>query len=352
MVCVRHQICGGHAHRAFPIIDATPLRTLAIRTRIDHTQQSVPSITQRTPLSFLQKFVKDARKVILDPVFENLSAPADIVAFSNSTFTSNSHINSSSSNDPNHTPILTLPSPLSEDENEEHRQEPAIHESMTVIRKRERARANIRELKKRKIRTNPVSGCKLGEDGLDGVFVRNDVEDESAEVDMSMELPQSCISMPLDDPLDQVSDPMDVDSASVLTLEDAMHCSTKPPNLPRTHHPVVPQRDIVNRTSRTRKPSLKLQFQSLPPLTEPENEPTATPTPSQSLGKRSRDIAEINATVCKPKSEPLATSEVNAETDKSRSDTYKQAWTVSEQHLLERLLEEIPDGERNRHVPP
>jgi hypothetical protein len=27
--------------------------------------------------------------------------------------------------------------------------------------------------------------------------------------------------------------------------------------------------------------------------------------------------------------------------------TYKQAWSVSEQHLLERLLSEIPDGERN-----
>ncbi|KZV71187.1 hypothetical protein PENSPDRAFT_578108, partial [Peniophora sp. CONT] len=32
----------------------------------------------------------------------------------------------------------------------------------------------------------------------------------------------------------------------------------------------------------------------------------------------------------------------------SHSDTYKQAWSVSEQHLLERLLEEIPDGEKNR----
>lgn len=275
-----------------------------------------------------------------------------MVAFSNPTVSSNLHINSSSSNDPNQIPILTLPSSLSEDENEEHRQEPVIQESMTAIRKRERARAKIRDLKKRKIRTNLVSGCKLGQDGSDGVFVRNDVEDESAEVDVSMETPQSCISMPLDDALDQIGDPIDVDNASAVTLEDAIQCGVKLPNLPRTRHPVVPRRDIVNRSSRTRKPSLKLQFQSLTALTELENEPAATPILSQSLGKRSRDIAEINDTVCKPKSEPLSMSEVNAEVDKNKSGTYKQAWSISEQHLLERLLEEIPDGERNRHVFP
>ncbi|KAI9456568.1 hypothetical protein BJY52DRAFT_1121026, partial [Lactarius psammicola] len=33
---------------------------------------------------------------------------------------------------------------------------------------------------------------------------------------------------------------------------------------------------------------------------------------------------------------------------KSKSETYKQAWSISEQHLLGRPLTEIPDGERNR----
>ena len=33
---------------------------------------------------------------------------------------------------------------------------------------------------------------------------------------------------------------------------------------------------------------------------------------------------------------------------KPRPETYKQAWSVSEQHLLEQLLEQIPDGEKNR----
>jgi hypothetical protein len=35
--------------------------------------------------------------------------------------------------------------------------------------------------------------------------------------------------------------------------------------------------------------------------------------------------------------------------EKPKSETYKQAWSVSEQHLLERLLSEIPDGEKNRY---
>lgn len=34
-----------------------------------------------------------------------------------------------------------------------------------------------------------------------------------------------------------------------------------------------------------------------------------------------------------------------------KSDTFKMAWSVEEQRLLERLLEEIPDGEKNRCVP-
>ncbi|KAF8558557.1 hypothetical protein OG21DRAFT_1493787 [Imleria badia] len=330
---------------AFSSSDATPLRTLAIRTRIDHTQRTVPSNTQRSPLSLLQKFVKDARKVILDPVFESLSASANMVAFSNPTVTSNPHVNSSSSNDPNHTLTLTLPSSLSEDENEHHQQAPVAQESVTAIRKCDRTRAKFRDLKKRKNKTDLVVGCKLGEEGSNGVFVRHDTEDETAEVDVSIGTPQSCLSTPLDGQLVQIGDPMDVDNASAVTLEDVTQ-HTNLPNLPRARQLVVPRRNNANRT---RKPSLKLQSQSLTALTELKNEPSPTSVlPSQSLGKRCRDIAEISDAVRKPKTETLSVSEVNAETDQNRSETYKQAWSISEQHLLERLLDEIPDRERNR----
>lgn len=334
-------------HRTSRIVDATPLRTLAIRTRIDHTQQTVPSNTQQSPLSFLQKFVKDARKIVLDPVFQSLSPSADMVALSNPTVTSNSHVNTSSPNDRNHIPTLTLPTPLSEDEDEEQQQPPVIQESMTAIRKRERVRSKTRELKKRKIKPDLVVGCRLGEEGSNGVFVRHDVEDESTDVDVSMETPQSCLSTPLDGPLDQINDPMDIDSAGVVALEDTAQYAS----LPRTRQPIVPRQDNVDRPFRTRKPSLKLQSQALAALTENEPSPTSLPPmPSQSLGKRCRDIAEISDAVRKPKTEPLSMSGVNADTDTNRSDTYKQAWSISEQHLLERLLEDIPDGERNRYV--
>lgn len=343
MVCVSAYLPTGHAHHA---TDAIPLRTLAIRTRIDHTQRTVPSNTQQSPLSFLQKFVKDARKVILDPVFEGISASTDMVAFSNSTLTSNLHVNSSSSNDHNHIPTLTLPPSLSEDENEEYQQAPVAQESMTAIRKRERARAKIRDLKKRRIKSDLVVGCKLGEEGSNGVFVRHDTEDESAEVNVSIDTPQSCVSTPLDGFPDQISDPMDVDNVNAATLGEATQHAN-----PR--QPVVLRRDNANRSSRTRKPSLKLQSQSLTAPTRLKNEPSPTyppSMPSQCLDKHCRDIAEINDAARKPKTQPPSVPEVNADTDKNRSETYKQAWSISEQHLLERLLDEIPDGERNRYV--
>ena len=38
-----------------------------------------------------------------------------------------------------------------------------------------------------------------------------------------------------------------------------------------------------------------------------------------------------------------------AKKEKPRPETCNQAWSVSEQHLLDRLLSQIPDGEKNRY---
>ncbi|KIJ16513.1 hypothetical protein PAXINDRAFT_176232 [Paxillus involutus ATCC 200175] len=340
----------------FSSSDATPLRTLAIRTRIDHTQRSVPPTTQRSPLSVLQKFVKDARKIILDPVLESLSGSADTIALPNLTNHSNPINTSSSSTDPNNFLTLAFPTSLSEDENEEEQRTPVVQESMTATRKRERARAKIRELKRRKIRSDLVVGCKLGEEGSSAVFVRHDIEDESAEVDVSMETARYSMSAPLEGPSDQVSDAMDVDGSIAETLVEAPQ-STKlripaTTRLLNTRQRALPQVDSFSRSCRSRKPSLKLQTRSHDMKGGTHNEPSSiplTPAPSQTLGKRSRDTPEIKNTGRQTKTEPLSTpADADAETDKSRSDTYKQAWSISEQHLLERLLEEIPDGERNR----
>lgn len=55
-----------------------------------------------------------------------------------------------------------------------------------------------------------------------------------------------------------------------------------------------------------------------------------------------------------PNLEPQSTSPQplqDTQGSEDRAETYKQAWSVSEQHLLEQLLQEIPDGEKNRQVP-
>ena len=41
-----------------------------------------------------------------------------------------------------------------------------------------------------------------------------------------------------------------------------------------------------------------------------------------------------------------------AKKEKPKSETYKWAWSFSEQHFLERPLSKNPDGEKNRYERP
>ena len=91
---------------------------------------------------------------------------------------------------------------------------------------------------------------------------------------------------------------------------------------------------------------------SLPPphsLTEP----TAISVPSMRSSRPRRPLSArpqaAKAKQCALKTEQLSGAPI-AKKEKPRSETYKQAWSVSEQHLLERLLAEIPDGEKNRYA--
>jgi len=306
------------------IADPTPLRTLAIRTRLHHTQRTVPQPVQRTPLSALQKLVKDARKIIVDPVLESIYRTAHSDSTLDPTFTSND------TNDPE-PPTTILPTPLSEDKSETRT--PSMQES-----------TRTRELKKRKVRPDLAVGCKFGE-GSDSMFMHHD-DDESTELDAS-----TGITLTLHSTL-----PTPVDGTSVQGEEDADSSCATPIHQSGQHSehglgragpaPAYPT-DLSVRSSRIRKPSLKLQPQGLVELKDPSS---ALPSPS-SLGKRSRESSEVKSATRKPKTEPLSSSaDANTEMNKSRSDTYKQVWSVSEQHLLERLLDEIPDGERNRYV--
>lgn len=158
--------------------------------------------------------------------------------------------------------------------------------------RREKEREKLRELKKRRI----CGGLKLPSRarGPSGVFIRRDIDDESVHVDVDAD----------------VSLDGDVDSNGLLPaplamdVESSIASTSRSPSSPR-------------HTSRVRRPSTKLQTQKDPPDPEPPPPPPAV--------KRDKDAK-----------------------GKPRSETYKLAWSVSEQHLLEQLLEQIPDGEKNR----
>ncbi|OJA18552.1 hypothetical protein AZE42_04013 [Rhizopogon vesiculosus] len=320
--------------QVFSSCDPTPLRTFAVRTRLTHTERSVPHTIQHSPLSTLQQFVKDARRIIIDPVLENLDPDNTFYLMSNSNITAS----------PLHT-SLDQPA-LSENEDADEDKDmksPPVQESFAAARRRERAHAKIQKLKERKIRS------EAGE-SADAVFVRHDVDDESGEVDIS--------EISLWPPSGKDSASMDVDDSADTTV----------PSTPSTLEPselaqplaswsgrrasTISRRQSLSesliRSSRTRKPSLKLQNQLFDISMEDSGESTPTTIPLSTLGKRSRDPPIVMDSSRKIKPEAPSIPEPKADADKARSETYKQAWSVSEQHLLERLLEEIPDGERNR----
>lgn len=326
--------------QVFSSADPTPLRTFAVRKRLAHTEWSVPHTTQHSPLSSLQQFVKDARRIIIDPVLGSFDPDNAIYLTSNSNLTTSTfHAG------------LDQPT-LSEDEameDEKESQSPPVQESLTATRRRERAHAKIQKLKERRITYD--TAAENGE-VADAVFVRNDVDDESGEVDISERSLW---------PSGNDNASMDVDDSTNTTVPSTPSIIA-PPELAQPlasrskrrtstiNQHLVTQSDSLNRSSRSRKPYVKLQLQSLDSNLEANAESMSIVIPPLStLGKRSRDPVDIKNINHNFKTEPSPpASEPKADTAKPKPETYKQAWSVSEQHLLERLLEEIPDGERNR----
>lgn len=300
----------------------------------------MPHTTQHSPLSALQQFVRDARRIIIDPVLGSLDPDNAIYLTSNSNLTAS----------PFHAG-LDQPT-LSEDEAmEEDKQtkSPPVQESFTTTRRRERAHAKIQKLKERKITYD--AAIENGE-AADAVFVRNDVDDESGEVDIS----ESSLW-----PSGNDSTSMDADDSTNTTVPSTPS-TIAPPELAQPlaswskrrtstiNQRLITQSDRLNRSSRSRKPYAKLQPQLLDDNLEANAESMSiTIPPPSTLKKHSRNSADVKNIIHNFKVEPSPPApEPKADTDKPRPGTYKQAWSVSEQHLLERLLEEIPDGERNR----
>ena len=256
--------------------DPSPLRALSTTLQSHYEQQKQPTAKQSAPLSALQTLVKTARISIIDPVLSSFPE-------------------------------------LSEDEEEE----PPDPEELRRIQER----AKIRELKLRRIHGDSglygLSGLALRKPGSDAVFVRRDLEDESGEVDISLDdqeashaskntstAPSSAadLDMDINTPATSVASPPSSNSGNLLPPATATGRSRR-----------VTKKASTSRAESLKKASTKGHH---PPINEEERDESET----AQLDKKG----------------------------KPRPDTYKQAWSMEEQHLLERLLEEIPDGEKNR----
>jgi hypothetical protein len=192
-------------------------------------------------------------------------------------------------------------------------------------REREREREKIRELKRRKIRAwgglslpSSSSSFRGGGEEEGAVFVRRDVDDESMDVDIGDGEVNGCELM----------------------------------GMPPSPGPVL------ENAARSRKPSRKARPQVSSDDDEEEEE--------ELEGERPRKKARLPDFKSTPNAEGKADGkekvngkEKNNGKEKTKTkgkekkpkpkpDTYKQAWSVSEQHLLEQLLEQIPEGERFR----
>ena len=130
------------------------------------------------------------------------------------------------------------------------------------------------------------------------VHIRCDIEDESADVDIATD-----------------GEPLASTHGSLITSLP----SPCPAELPATS---------ASRVRSPRHPRIRRPLPNRPPVSKGMILAHSTKQPSGSDGPR------LEHSVAKK--------------EKPKSETYKQAWSISEQHLLERLLTEIPDGEKNR----
>ncbi|KAH9903507.1 hypothetical protein C8Q73DRAFT_832277 [Cubamyces lactineus] len=261
--------------------DPVPFKNMAATAREAYESRNVPPKTPLNPPSDLRKLVAQTRMTVLDPVLKAFRLPDELAL-------------------------------LSDDE-------PDPEEL-----RRAREREKIRELKKRRIEGDadaPVfAGLGLRRPALtQGVFIRRDQEDESAEVDISMDdegaHPSSAISEDA---------PMAVDTPS-----EAFSPTVASSSLPPVH---------ADSGARERRPTRKAKV-------DPRASSTRASTGTTKAQPKSK--AKVKAEVVVDSPEPSA-EPPRDKNGKAKSETYKQAWSVSEQHLLERLLEEIPDGEKNR----
>uniref|UniRef100_A0A0W0FXF9 Uncharacterized protein n=1 Tax=Moniliophthora roreri TaxID=221103 RepID=A0A0W0FXF9_MONRR len=313
--------------------DPAPIQALRQRQQ---RQPHAPS-----PPSNLQEFVRQSRATILDPIFARLNLSFD-------------------------------PQPEPEE----------IPEPDPATIKKTKEQEKIRELKKRKIVSSGLTYTGQGSGyrvrGPGGVFVRRDLADESMDVDISP------------DDNSKQNDPSFPPCVDVeMSMSTASSNSPPPPPTPvscpkqkskpkpRTRNPstlIPPPPMVLTKSPRVRRPSVKAANDArpkgptiiIPALSSARRQirtidcnasSTPPPPPPQLPLAPSVRVPAPESSSTSPEPEPISEDENDAPASilgkraresESKPDTYKKAWSSSEQHLLERLLEQIPDGQKNR----
>jgi hypothetical protein len=228
---------------------------------------------------------------------------------------------------------VTIPQLDSDDED--------IDEDVDPLEKRRyEERMKILELKRRKIRG--------GEGGLrllrtrNVVFVRNDVEDETGEVDVGSwgiggdDYGEGVNGNDKDDLW------MDTERSSSQVVPTSRGAGRN------ARHRKATQKVLMHGANEKDRPRKKTKIQPLSPepdSPEPEIESCAAIDDSHGPSD-SQDLSVVDITP----NNFLSTDTPGRKTQKSRSETFKQSWTTDEQNLLEQLLQTIPDGEKFRFV--
>ena len=188
--------------------------------------------------------------------------------------------------------------------------------------RRQQEREKIKYLKNRKIYESGLSfptssTLSLKPQGTEGVFIRRDVDDETMDVDIDLgDAHEAC---------EENGDLPSKGSPLALVADTRVGDRIRRPTIKRAN--INGTGNVKERTKKSKSSSMIVP---LGPPPDPQSSPediTLPENPPEGL-KSKRKLKG-------PKPKP---------------ETYKQSWSVSEQNLLEQLLEEIPDGEKFRHV--
>ena len=192
--------------------------------------------------------------------------------------------------------------------------------------KRQQEREKIRHLKNRKIYGSfPASSTlSLKPQGTVGVFIRRDVDDETMEVDIDL-------GGDLDGGEEKTSSPL-----APLT-ETKLGIRIRRPTIKKA------QSQYLNGTGDTKEGATTTKNSH---RSTKKNTSSMSVTSEPPLGPQT--LPEDIALPENPLEDP--NSKRKSKNPKPKPETYKQSWSVSEQNLLEQLLEEIPDGEKFRYT--